>query len=199
MRRSSGSSSRSAVRSRAERSTIVIVDVRRLGIGLGWALVAACRFAPGTAPPDDPGDARGDGPPVTADGATEPSWAVIDTLTVPATGVMVTSAVTLERGVGYRLRASGTWIIQSVPGTQADAEWWDFNNPMDGVTGIDVGLAIDDTTVNATRTPKWGAYTPTHVYEVDWPGGGRPIVAMIHDGNYANNAGSLTLEILAPP
>lgn len=149
---------------------------------------------------DASGDAAIDGSATVADAAGDaspPTWVAVETLTVPVNGSMVTSQMTLAAGGAYRLRASGTFVIQSSPGTQADAEWWDFSNLMDGVTGVDVGLAVNDTVVDTSRTPKWGAYVATHVYEVPWTGNGQPIVAMLHDGNFANNTGSLTLTILA--
>ncbi|HUS31828.1 MAG TPA: hypothetical protein VMZ53_25180 [Kofleriaceae bacterium] len=139
-------------------------------------------------------DAPPDPPPSTK------SWVVIETLTVPVNGQSVTSQTALANGVTYHLRASGTWVIQSTPGTQADAEFWDFTNtagPQEGVTGVDCGLAVDDTTVDTNKTPKWGAYSASHTYEIDWVGDGTTIVALMHDGNYSNNTGSLSLAILA--
>lgn len=177
-------------------------------LGLIAALASACTFTPGVLAPERDGgadDVPGDGRRVTSDGRTDardahtPSWVVVETLTVPANGVQVTSTLALDAGVTYRLRASGTWVIQNNigNGTRADAEWWNFEDLQDGVIGVDVGLAINDTSNDAIRTPKWGPYNPSHVYEVDWVGDGQPIVAMMHDGNYANNTGSLTLDILA--
>lgn len=173
--------------------------------------VSACSFrvdapasasdAGGTGDVGDVGDA-GDAitndaePP---DASSPPTWVVIDTLVVPVNGLTVLSTVSLQSGVGYRLRASGTFVIQSPLGTQGDAEWWDFTNLMDGVVGVDVGIAVNDTLVDATRTPDWGPYAPTHVYEIAWTGDGQQIVAQLHDGNFSNNTGSLTLEILALP
>jgi hypothetical protein len=123
---------------------------------------------------------------------------VIDSITVPVNGNQVLSAVTLANGVAYRLRAEGEFVIQSPAGTPGDAEWWDYNNVIqDGVAGVDVGLAVNDTVVDTNRTPKWGAYQSSHIYEVDWTGNGQKLVAMLHDGNFANNTGSLTLKVLA--
>jgi hypothetical protein len=125
------------------------------------------------------------------------TWVAVETLTIPVNGTSVTSQTVLLAGIGYRLRASGTFVIQSPQGTQGDAEWWDFSNLMDGVTGVDVGLAVNDSIVDTNRTPKWGAYAANHIYEVPWTGNGQPIVAMLHDGNFTNNTGSLMLSILA--
>jgi len=185
---------------------------------LALVVVAGCGFTPGALPAamgdDSTDDASvidgesGDTQQVTTDAAVDgmvdapgvplPTWVVIDTITVPVIGTMVMSVVTLTNGVSYKLRAEGTFVIQSPLGTPADAEWWDYNNTMqDGVVGVDVGLAVNDFTVDTVRTPKWGAYQASHVYEVDWVGNGQKLVAMLHDGNFANNTGSLTLKVLA--
>lgn len=182
-------------------------------LGLTACALGACGFTPGTLPGpmaiEDAQASEVDAQQVAADAAVDaevdaitppppPTWVVIDTLTVPVDGNGVMSAVTLGNGVGYRLRAEGTFVIQSPQGTPADAEWWDYNNtPVDGVAGVDVGLAVNDSTVNDTRTPKWGAYSSSHVYEVAWVGNGQKLTAALHDGNFTNNTGSLTLKVLA--
>jgi hypothetical protein len=156
------------------------------------ACLAACTFAACTfsAPKLDADAAPGDG-----DGGGV--WTVVEELTVPVRGEMVTSTVVLQAGVGYRLRASGTCYVALQ--TLGDAEYYDFPDPpVDGtVGGVDVGLAVNDSIIDGTRTPRWGAYSDTHVYEVEWMGNGAPIVAQFHDGNTSNNGGMLTLAILA--
>jgi hypothetical protein len=150
------------------------------------ALLAACTF---------------DSPKLGVDGAPPDSgggeWTVVDTLVVSVRGEPITSTFVLQQGGRYRLRASGTAYVAAQ--TLGDAEYYNFNNgaPIDGAVGVDVGLAVNDSTIDATRTPRWGAYTDTHVYEVDWTGDGVAIVAQFHDGNTSNNDGTLTLEILA--
>lgn len=161
----------------------------------------------GPGPGEDAGDVDGgggggsdDAQSVVTDAAPDApplAWVAVESITVPVNGTQVMSAMTMQSGVAYRLRASGTFVIQSESGTQGDAEWWNFASLQDGVSGVDVGLAVNDTAVNTTRTPKWGAYQSSHVYEVDWTGNGARLVAMLHDGNYGNNTGSLTLTILA--
>lgn len=145
------------------------------------AFIAACGFdapRPGV-------DATGD------DGM----WSVSETLTVPASGSVVTSKLVTEAGVDYRLRASGTYFYKLQ--RQADAEYYfEPSPPVDVEVDVDVGLAVNDQIVDADRTPRWGPYNPKHIYEVPWMGDGRPIVAMLHDGPYLDNVGTLTLQIL---
>jgi hypothetical protein len=132
---------------------------------------------------------------------TEPveEWTVIEEMSVRTDGTVITSVMALERDVDYQLRASGTYYFFFVKDQKGDAEFHAFNvaSPVDGESGIDVGLAIDDTVVDSVRTPRWGPYNDAHVYQVDWRGEGRQITAQLHDGNYDNNVGTLTLEILA--
>jgi hypothetical protein len=120
----------------------------------------------------------------------------VDTLTVPSDGTIVTSNVSLESGVMYRLIASGTFLTNPTNDWFADAEYIDFPNTVDVGSGIDFGLAIDDILPDASKTPHWGSYSPSHSYELPWTGEGSPIQAQIHDQVYGNNSGSLTLEIL---
>lgn len=170
--------------------------------------LSACGFELTLAPPEstvdaavvgdaNDTDAMRDG---AADAAAMQTWTLVDTLIVPANGAPVFSSVQLEGGVSYRLRASGTFIIQSLQGTTSDAEFWDFDNPsgpQEGVVGVDIGLGIDDMTVDENRTPKWGAYNASHTYEVMYTGQGRSLRANVHDGNPTNNTGSLTLQVFA--
>ena len=190
-----------------------------------FALAAgACGFDPaGGRAGLDPSDAAaggGDGspagpdarPPGTPDGsadgpdAGEPAVEVlVDTLTVPSTGEVVTSIV-LDAGVTYRLEASGiAQVSSSGGGFSADAEYfWQDSDPssvFDGQGGdppVDVGIAIDDPTVNGTKTPDWGLPTVDHVYSISWPGEDAAIDAQFHDRNFTNNSGDYTVKIFAP-
>jgi hypothetical protein len=65
------------------------------------------------------------------------------------------------------------------------------------ITGIDVGIGVNDASIDGTTTPSWGPYASTHVYEVMWAGDGNPISVRYHDGYYPNNSGSIVVEILA--
>jgi hypothetical protein len=140
-----------------------------------------------------------DGPPAgvdAADAATS-EWVVVEELSIPVSSAAVTSVVELQAGVPYRLRASGTY--SAALDTPGDAEYFGFSTgtPTDTLSGVDVGLAVNDTTVDGLRMPRWGAYNDTHVYEVDWVGAAGAITVQLHDATYGNNTGSLTLAILA--
>jgi hypothetical protein len=135
---------------------------------------------------------------------------LLETVTVPCTSSKaVKSKTTLKVGVQYRLRASGTCLNGQYP---LDAEYANFAyDPTDptNLTSItdrcganyantEWGIGIDDPTIDSTKTPKWGTYTPTHVYEIDFAGKGAPISLNFHDCRYDDNAGSLTVEIYCP-
>jgi hypothetical protein len=130
-------------------------------------------------------------------GGDSRTWTVVDTLTLPVDGSDVVSTFVLQDGEGYRLRASGVCIPRD--GDEGDAEWYDFSDPktMDTIGTTDVGIGIDDPIVDGTKTPFWGPYSTSHVYVVDFVGKGAPITAKYHDPVYSNNAGELTVEVLA--
>ena len=49
--------------------------------------------------------------------------------------------------------------------------------------------------MNATRNPRWGDYSPDHVYEFTGLGLGNFLRFQYHDGNPGNNVGELLIEI----
>jgi hypothetical protein len=130
-----------------------------------------------------------------------PSWTVIETLTVQGDGSDVVSNTVLQNGVTYHLRASGTFNMNTNQNWMADAEYYDFSNPpssvKDAVSGVDIGIGVDDPTVDANRTPNWGPFDMSHVYEIPFDGSGAAITANYHDAVTYDNEGTLTLEILA--
>jgi hypothetical protein len=124
---------------------------------------------------------------------------LLDTLILPANGTIVNSNIVLQAGQTYLLRVSGTFTISTTNGFLADAEYYDFSDVptslKDIAVGIDPGVGINDLVADSNRSPRWGPYNPSHIYEISFVGLGATIQANIHDGNYTNNAGSLTLEI----
>ncbi len=164
------------------------------------AILSACSFSRGAPPAASAPDAESpDGhTPVAADAAATASWHVIETMTIDTTTtVPASSQTTLASGMTYHLRASGTFGC-TYANTPADAEYWDVSPPNDLASPVDFGLGIDDVTIDGTKTPHWGPYTSTHVYEVPYTGRGMPLRAVLYDSQYDNNTGTLTLEILAP-
>ncbi len=135
--------------------------------------------------------------PIDAAPDAMPMWVQVESLVIPCTGQTVTSTTSLASGVSYRLRASGTCIANTFNGSRADAEYAGFNiGTAESRPGnIDLGIAINDITVGASKMPAWGSYTNTHQYTALWIGLGAPIVVMFHDPDFTNNSGSLTLAI----
>lgn len=125
-----------------------------------------------------------------------PVFVGVETLTIPCTTSTVqVSATVLRSDATWRLRASGTCTI--APGIEADANYFGFPDMVaDARPTIDPAIGVDDSSINASTTPNWGPYEPSHVYEIDIAGTDAPISVRYHDGVYSNNAGSLTLEIL---
>ena len=126
----------------------------------------------------------------------------IETITVPVDGSTVISNTVLEIGRRYVLRASGTFVIGGPGDGLADAEYFDFSNPPDSIGDLclydpscDYGLAINDDFVSDGKSTHWGAFTPPHVYTIDFTGEGAPIRFTYHDTYYDGNVGSLTVEI----
>lgn len=156
-------------------------------------LVASCSFSPRTAPPDDPAvDADVDDAPPDS----PLTWGVVETIVIDtANPTPMVSRTTLQAGVTYRLRASGTANV--IDGIEGDSEYYDFANPKDNACCEDVGIGIDDPIVDTSTTPDWGPYNATHVYEIAWIGTGATITAAYQDTVYGNNTGNLMLEILA--
>jgi hypothetical protein len=134
-----------------------------------------------------------------------PGWTVVETLTVPSDGSVVTSNTVLQNGVDYHLRASGTFNMNTNQNVNdswmADAEYYDFSNlptsAKDHALTYDIGIAVDDPVIDTTKTPSWGAFEATHVYEIVFTGAGATIAVNFHDQVTSDNDGSLTLEILA--
>ena len=181
------------------------------------AVVCGCGFEPGPAI-HDPGsgsstpDARASVSPDASAGdaastADAPwAWTLVETVTIQtASTTAASSMTTFASGVTYRLRVSGSFTCTTY-GAPADAEYWIDTNtspttPLDTAPtmngSVDFGLAIDDLSVNSTKTPHWGAYASNHIYEALYTGRGQPLQALLYDSQYNNNSGTLKLEIYA--
>jgi hypothetical protein len=156
-------------------------------IALALAVTLTASANPGV---DDPTPPTGD--------------ALAQQFSVPADGTQVTS-MTLVSGVGYKIRASGTVNLGSGLGTNdGDADYvFDDSHTtvLDLACGgsVDIGLGINDTTIDATTSPDWGPLSATHNYTIDFTGAGTALTFQYMDCNYGDNSGSLTVRIFAPP
>ena len=133
-------------------------------------------------------------------------YAPAETVVVPVDGSAVSSAMILESGKTYKLRASGTFTIGVVGDGLADAEYADFSNPPASLqdhcandpAGVDLGIGIDDAVIDSIRVPNWGPFDPTHVYTIDWAGADAALSLNYHDCDYEDNSGSLTVVVWSP-
>ncbi len=127
-----------------------------------------------------------------------PTWVLVDTLTVPATGGSVNSAVTLGAGGSYLLEALGT--VSAGASITADAEYasgptsFVWQDLVEGYESYGEGLMelrVDGNFV------EWGPFNPNHVYTLPWTGAGSTVAFDIYDIYSPNNSGSLTVNIYA--
>jgi hypothetical protein len=185
---------------------------------LAGLLLAGCSFSPGGSSGSDPdSDAGGgfsdglpdpDGGPGVPDAAPLPDAppvepVLLETLTVESNGNTVQSSFALEAGATYRLVASGELVVRDDDAGRfsGDADYW-YGVVLsgDGFDGVDFGVAIDDTEVDDERSPDWGEFADSHIYQATIPGTGAQLTAQYHDNNYGNgNSGSMSLEIWGPP
>jgi len=145
-------------------------------------------------------------PPTPTPTHLTPSYILQETISVPVDGSSVTSSTLLDKGITYRIRASGTFRAGGpAPGFDglADAEYANFISPPSSLqnncggspSDVDLGIGINDTVDDNNKFPSWGAYDPSHVYTIDFVGQGMSISLKYHDCNYWDNVGSLVVEI----
>lgn len=133
---------------------------------------------------------------LTQTAAAAPTWVLIDTLSVPATGGTVASNVTLQMGFSYLLAASGTFSAGA--SITADAEYssgptsYVWQEPVEGYEGYGndlLDLRVDGAFVN------WGPFNANHLYTRSVTGAGSTVAFDIYDIYSSNNQGALTVEI----
>jgi hypothetical protein len=180
--------------------------------GCGFHANPSIDGAPGTGdghPSDTPGsDTPGsDGPGIDAPMIDAPmidappdaalTLTLLETLSISCRGATLTSATTLQAGQLYHLRTSGECVANTANNSKADAEYLGYNvgPTYDVFNNVDAGIAVNDNTSGATKQPRWGAFTNTHLYEVPWTGVGAKITVNYHGDNLTNNSGSLTFQI----
>ena len=124
---------------------------------------------------------------------------------MPVSGGTVTSDTILECGMVYHIRAHGTFVIGGPGDGLADAAYADFTSPFShcnyNPADVQLGIGINDSSIDNDRFPDWGAFDQEHVYNIDFMGEGKPISINYHDCYYGDNSGGLTVEIFgtSPP
>lgn len=116
---------------------------------------------------------------------------LIGSLTVPGTGATVKTPV-LKQGRRYRVRASGYWRSNATRGQDAFADFSivDPDTYTTNYEGVRLGLVFDN-----TNPDLWGGYDPGHKYERVVTGRGIALSMRSIDTDYADNSGSLFVEI----
>jgi RHS repeat-associated protein len=95
---------------------------------------------------------------------------------------------TLHSDGNYTLVVSGTGGYFGT--NDADAEYVDINNTPIDVNTVDYGIKSVDSYVL-----DWGSYNASHAYELTFDGIDQPLKLYYNDDNYADNSGSLTVQI----
>jgi hypothetical protein len=125
-----------------------------------------------------------------------PTWALVDTLNVPATGETVTSNVTLQTGFSYLIAAAGTFSAGA--NITADAEYssgptsYVWQDPVEGYESYGEGLL--DLRVDGAFVD-WGPFNANHIYTLAVVGAGNKVGFDIYDIYSSNNTGALTVDI----
>ncbi|MCP4591425.1 MAG: PEP-CTERM sorting domain-containing protein [bacterium] len=141
-----------------------------------------------------------------------------ETLVVEAWNTPTETSQALEVGRVYLLEVSGTYVLDSTNGRQADADWSEYwkhlgdmtwyENPADTdptVTDPDrFDLTIDGAVVDWMGTTNGvdfapHTYSPSHIYRCRIVGAGVPIEFQIADPNAGDNSGSLLVSIVPEP
>ena len=129
-----------------------------------------------------------------------PDHELLETVIVAVDGKSTESSTVLQFGIAYKIRASGTMGIDNQPLRLADSEYQRFEDPQDNTktNNVDLGIGINDTENDDDKFPKWGPYQDSHIYVIDFVGEGLTVSFNFHDSFYADNSGSLTVEIFEP-
>jgi hypothetical protein len=125
---------------------------------------------------------------------------LLDAVSVFAGGRSTTSHVSLQSGVKYTIRISGTLSL-SHTGTIGDAEYGVLSDgTLQDVCAssphTDLGVGINSPGATSQKTPvAWGAYSSHHVYSTGWVGAGAPVTFNYHDCNSSDNSGHVVARI----
>lgn len=173
-----------------EQSTETTKLTRRRVLGVGASIGAAAWAAPAVVGASSASAQVSESP-------------LLETLVIPTEGrTPITSTISLQAGTTYRLRGSGMSANTGGPGPNSsfDVEWAFSDDGAELDTGgTDFGVKFEpDVPDGGGLAPRWGAYEPTHVYEVLYtPTSSGPVTFSFRDTAYGDNSGSLTVEILS--
>ncbi|TWT94109.1 hypothetical protein Pla108_38210 [Botrimarina colliarenosi] len=123
----------------------------------------------------------------------DPDLELIEVVTLPGQGESVSTQATLASGLPYRIEVVGAVGVSGPTGPQADAEYLGFDNPIDTINDIDVGVLVDGSPVD------WGPYSNDHVYSTDLIGDGAPLSFGFADTFAGDNVGSFTVLVYQIP
>ncbi|MEM9699656.1 MAG: VPLPA-CTERM sorting domain-containing protein [Pseudomonadota bacterium] len=125
--------------------------------------------------------------------------ATVDTFALDVTSAAGTdSTVILETGKRYTVTVSGTMSLGSNATRHiADAEYFNLGSsplaPLDFAGSQEIGVGIDGADVN------FGGFNVSNVYTTTVFGDGTTLNVFFQDSNYADNSGSLDVEISLVP
>jgi hypothetical protein len=131
---------------------------------------------------------------------TASSPLLLDTVSVFGGGGSTTSHVSLQSGVKYTIKISGTLSL-SHTGTIGDAEYGVLSDgTLQDVCAssphTDLGVGINSPGATTQKNPvAWGAYSSTHTYSTGWVGSGAPVHFNYHDCNPSDNSGHVVARI----
>jgi len=136
----------------------------------------------------------------------------VETVSVPATGGVVSSVNTMQLATKYFLRASGTYRFANWGGYGiADAEWArrTFAYLPTDLTGVveqdSLGGWIKGEGYYSSKCgldvqidgmcEDWGDFDSGHEYEIEYDGKGNPVNFFIYDNAYGDNSDSISVDI----
>jgi hypothetical protein len=143
----------------------------------------------------DKGKGKGTGQNQTQTAVCRPGTPVAQ-LSVPYTGVAVLTPV-LAKDQVYTVQVSGSAPTNATHSVDAEYDFLNAtpNTTVDEAGTVDAGLAIDDATVDTSKSPKWGPYNPAHIYAQQIFGQGRPASLLMQDSVYTDNSGAVSVSI----
>jgi hypothetical protein len=101
------------------------------------------------------------------------------------------TGIILEEGANYFFVASGTHVLASSSGREADANYFE----QVGTSNWTNPLPTANVHLRVTGVSSWGSYQSDHIYGAFATGDGNELKPWISDSNYTDNVGNLYLEV----